>query len=413
MSQVPFDPQPFPAAHDALPNQLRTADQLLAAYASGERAFANWNLAGVDLKQADLRDSNFYGADLSGADLSEADLTRCNFAQANLQSARLRAANISQAYLDGAVTTGADMADVVTDRPSPQLVSASANTQPTPAAPPAPPTTRFCIYCGATLPLEGAFCPSCGRPQPAPGLAGPPSVPLAYASPALPSTPLSQTPQMIQGNPPPYGAYGAYGTYAPPSMPLQPGPHSMPLSQLTQQPNSVIGSAIAAICGAIAAFAFFLPSYVSAGSAGASGPQVAGAFGTVASLCSQYSGLIDQSSSVTSACSFASIAGPALWIEMILAAVAAIIAGRQWYIGRQSAGLPLAERPTAAVLITGGISLLILVFQFLALPALLSAATGISAVGQAVTSAFGFGFWLMVLGTIGVVSGAIIQLRAS
>jgi hypothetical protein len=98
---------------------------------------------------------------------------------------------------------------------------------------------------------------------------------------------------------------------------------------------------------------------------------------------------------------------------MILAAVAAVIAARQWYTGRQSAGLPLDERPTVAVLITGGISLLILVFQFLALPVLLSASTGISAVGQAVTSAFGFGFWLMVLGTIGVVSGAIIQLRAS
>ncbi|HEY1387749.1 MAG TPA: pentapeptide repeat-containing protein [Ktedonobacterales bacterium] len=405
MSQAHFDPQLIPPTQDAIRSQPRTAAQLLAAYASGERTFSYWSLAGVNLKQADLRDANFYGADLTGVDLSEADLTRCNFAQANLQSARLRAANISQAYLDGAVTTDADMADVVTDRPSPQL--ASANPQPTPVA---PPTTRFCIYCGATMPLEGAFCPTCGRPQPAPGLAGSPSMPLAYASPALPSTPLSQTPNVIQSNPPPYGAYGAY---APSSLPLQPGPHSMPLSQLTQQPTSVIGAMLATICGAIAALAFFLPSYISAGSAGASGPQVAGAFGTVASLCSQYSGLVGQSSSVSSACGFASIAGPALWIEMILAAVAAVIAARQWYTGRQSAGLPLDERPTVAVLITGGISLLILVFQFLALPVLLSASTGISAVGQAVTSAFGFGFWLMVLGTIGVVSGAIIQLRAS
>lgn len=235
-------------------------------------------------------------------------------------------------------------------------------------------------------------------------------MPLAYASPALPSTPLYQTPNVIQGNPPPYGAYG---TYAPSSLPLQPGPHSMPLRPLTQQPTSVIGAMMATICGAVAAFAFFLPSYISGGSVGVSGPQLAGAFGTVASFCSQYSGLVQQSSSAQSGCSFASIAGPALWIELILAAVAAVIAARQWYTGRQSAGLPLDARPSIAVVIAGGISLLILVFQFVAIPALLSAATGISAVGQAVTSAFGFGFWLMMLGTIGVVSGAIIQLRAS
>lgn len=169
---------------------------------------------------------------------------------------------------------------------------------------------------------------------------------------------------------------------------------------------------IATICGAIAAFAFFLPSYIAAGNTGASGPQVAGAFGTVASLCSQYSGFIQPSSGAESACAFASIAGPALWIEMLLAATVAIIAARQWYTGRQS-GLPLESRPSTAVLITGGVSLLILVFQFLILPTLVSASTGISALGSAFGSAFGFGFWLMVLGMIGVVTGAIMQLRMS
>jgi len=231
-------------------------------------------------------------------------------------------------------------------------------------------------------------------------------MPLAYAGPALPSTPLGQPQGMAPVNP------YSYGSYAPSSIPLQPAAYSTPLRPLTQQRASVIGVMIATICGAIAAFSFFLPSYVSSGSVGASGPQVAGAFGTVASLCSQYSGYIQQSGGTSSACAFASIAGPALWLEMLLAAAATIVAAWQWYNARQT-GLSTDSRACVAILITGGISLLILVFQFLILPALVSASTGISALGQAVTAAFGFSFWLMVLGTIGVVVGAIMQLRAS
>ncbi len=382
-----------------------TAAQALAAYASGNRTFAYWNLAGADLRNVDLRDANFYGAVLRGADLSGADLSRCNFARTDLRSAILRGANISDAYLDTAFTDGADMSGAITGRPSTQNVATKP--EPTPvAAPVAAPTSRFCAYCGNAMPVDAAFCSSCGRQQPIPGVAAPASMPLAYASPALPSTPLGQPQGMAPVNP------YTYGSYASPSMPLQPAAYSTPLRPLTQQRASLLGVTIATICGAIAAISFFLPSYLSAGSVGASGPQVAGAFGTVASLCSQYSSYMQQSSSASSTCAFASIAGPALWLEMILAAVAAIVAAWQWYNARQT-GLSTDARACVAILVTGGASLLILVFQFVILPALISAATGVSAIGQAVTAAFGFTFWLMVLGTIGVVVGAIMQLRAS
>ena len=395
-----YDPQQSPAEQTT----AHTAAQALAEYASGNRTFAYWNLAGAVLRNADLRDANFYGAILRGADLSGADLTRCNFARTDLRAAVLRGANISQAYLDTASTDGADMSEIITDRPSAQNVLTPI--APTPATPVAAPTARFCAYCGSAISIEAAFCSSCGRPQPAPGVAAPASMPLAYASPALPSTPYGQPQGMAPAHP------YSYGGYAPPSMPLQPAAYSTPLRPLAQQRASLLGVTIATICGAVAAISFFLPSYVSSGSVGASGPQVAGAFGTVASLCNQYSGYIQQSSSASSACAFASIAGPALWLEMLLAAVAAIVAGWQWYNARPT-GLPTDSRACVAVLITGGISLLILVFQFLILPALVSASTGISALGQAVSAAFGFSFWLMVLGTIGVVVGAIMQLRAS
>jgi uncharacterized protein YjbI with pentapeptide repeats len=122
LSQSPFDPQSAnpPSASGASSQQPRSANELLAAYARGDRMFAHWNLMGADLKGATLTDANFFHATLKDANLSGADLTRCNFSQATLTGANLRGANISGAYFDQAVTFGADLTDTISDRPTPR-----------------------------------------------------------------------------------------------------------------------------------------------------------------------------------------------------------------------------------------------------------------------------------------------------
>jgi uncharacterized protein YjbI with pentapeptide repeats len=55
-----------------------TAQELLAAYAAGERNFSGANLRGADLRGADLN-----GANLSEADLSKAHLSGAHFSEAN------------------------------------------------------------------------------------------------------------------------------------------------------------------------------------------------------------------------------------------------------------------------------------------------------------------------------------------
>lgn len=154
MSQPPSDSSasrpissPPSGTSDASAQQQRSASELLAAYDSGNRNFARWNLAAADLKNATLKDANFFHANLTGANLSEADLTRCNFSQALLTTANLRGANISGAYFDGAVTFGADLTDTITDRPTPKearpVVAPASQTpsQPTSAVLSSPPST--------------------------------------------------------------------------------------------------------------------------------------------------------------------------------------------------------------------------------------------------------------------------------
>lgn len=438
------------SAPEAPPDGPTIGEQVRAAYASGERDFSNRNLAGADLQDADLQGSNFSGADLSGANLS-----RANLSQANLHGASLSGAVLEHVNLSGADTSGVVMNQEMNPATPPAaIIGASA----VPAAPPAPlPTGQFCAFCGTALPAGAHFCQACGKQQPVmpvmpvmPNAPVPPSVPLAYS----PATGV---------NPPMYPTYPTYPTYpaypagyptgapvpagyAPPSTPLvYPSPPTAPSAgyappstpfvygapyvakttplqtggvapaapfrtTLTPQKSTSTGMAVAAVTGAVAVLMFFLPGYLASGSQGVSGPQLASAFSTIASACSQYSQLIGQSSGAQSVCGFASVAGLILWLEVILAAVATGIAGWQWYHQRQS-GMPIETSTSWGVLITGGISLLILLYQFFAIPSLVSSATGSAAIGQAIGALFGFSFWLMVIGMIGVVVGAIMQLR--
>ena len=150
MTQQPSDPQmsnPLSPPTGAAANRQRSASELLAAYADGQRMFAYWNLTGADLKNATLKDANFFRANLERADLSGADLTRCSFSQAVLTAANLSGANISRAFFDKAVTFGADLTNTITDRPTPgeaRPVTAPASqtpAQPTSAVLSSPPST--------------------------------------------------------------------------------------------------------------------------------------------------------------------------------------------------------------------------------------------------------------------------------
>jgi uncharacterized protein YjbI with pentapeptide repeats len=118
-----------------------TAQELLAAYAAGERNFRQADLSGADLGHANLSGAKFYeanlreavliGANLSGADLSfaklhnadlwEANLEGANLWEANLSGAVLGRANLRNTYLegvdfDGAMLDGANFEGATTIR---------------------------------------------------------------------------------------------------------------------------------------------------------------------------------------------------------------------------------------------------------------------------------------------------------
>jgi hypothetical protein len=69
-----------------------TAQELLAAYAAGERNFVGADLSGADLSGANLSKANLSKARLSGADLSGADIREANLDGANLKGANLKGA---------------------------------------------------------------------------------------------------------------------------------------------------------------------------------------------------------------------------------------------------------------------------------------------------------------------------------
>jgi hypothetical protein len=90
----------------------KSAEELLARCAAGERMFGGSylagekldgaNLSGADLSGSYLRNSYLRGANLRGADLSSADLTGASLSQADLSGASLWNAQLALADLSGA-----------------------------------------------------------------------------------------------------------------------------------------------------------------------------------------------------------------------------------------------------------------------------------------------------------------------
>lgn len=80
------------------------SDELRAAYANGNRDFAE-----ADLSEANLRGTNLRGTNLRWADLREADLSEASLSGANLSGADTREADLSGADLSGANLREADL----------------------------------------------------------------------------------------------------------------------------------------------------------------------------------------------------------------------------------------------------------------------------------------------------------------
>ena len=100
------------------------SDELRAAYANGNRDFAEADLSGAnlrgtnlrgtnlrwaDLREADLSEASLSGANLSGADTREADLSGADLSGADLSEANLRGTNLRWADLSGADLSGANL----------------------------------------------------------------------------------------------------------------------------------------------------------------------------------------------------------------------------------------------------------------------------------------------------------------
>ena len=85
------------------------AEELLKAYAGGQRYFEGADLKGANLKGAYLRSADLGGADLGGAYLRSADLGDANLGGANLRGANLKGADLGGAYLEGADLGGANL----------------------------------------------------------------------------------------------------------------------------------------------------------------------------------------------------------------------------------------------------------------------------------------------------------------
>jgi len=127
----------------------------------------------------------------------------------------------------------------------------------------------------------------------------------------------------------------------------------------------------------------------------------------VASLISSVSSSLAQSCSGFGSCQSSASglnAGQLLWGEVIFAALAAAMAGWQWYKSNQD-NVSVSKRATTFVLIFGLLSLALLLYQVVGLQS--------STLGVSLVSLLGIGYWAMVLAVITLVLGAIAQLRAS
>lgn len=87
----------------------KSAIELLARYASGERDFRKADLFGANLSSANLSSTNLNGANLQDANLCGADLSGANLFGANLNGAILNGANLNGANLTFANLIRADL----------------------------------------------------------------------------------------------------------------------------------------------------------------------------------------------------------------------------------------------------------------------------------------------------------------
>lgn len=85
------------------------ADELLAAYARGERDFYKVNLDSAELNGVDLQGASFYGASLRGTNFHSTNLTHVQFKAADLTNACLSQSRLIATDLIGATFHGADL----------------------------------------------------------------------------------------------------------------------------------------------------------------------------------------------------------------------------------------------------------------------------------------------------------------
>lgn len=171
-------------------------------------------------------------------------------------------------------------------------------------------------------------------------------------------------------------------------------------------PTNATGAAVASVGGIVAVIAYFALPYVNLGILGSlTGAQTANLIDSAYSAAQQFSSYSSAYSTGTTPSSSGGGVSPGLilWAEVILAGIAGGIALTQWLRSRNG-GAPPARGGMIAVLITALVSLLILLYQLVGLES--------STLGQMLASALGFGFWLMILGMLAAVSGAIAQMRA-
>lgn len=271
------------------------------------------------------------------------------------------------------------------------------------------PQARFCIRCGYAL------APSVG-----PGYLADATSPPALAIPPVIAPPQAAQPGYGVGFDAPPGSSPqqippAPSSFAYPSQPLGQAPAPRPglSTPLTQQRPMVRGFVIATIGNAVAVLAYFALHYIELPLVGGySGSQLAGDISAAYSLASSACATFQQAGNTT--CSVPPIdPSLVLWAEVLLAAVAAGLAGVQWVRISQS-GMSGSDGAKIGILVASGLSLLLIIGVMLLLQASANSLLGQANLGASINlfQYLGIGYWLMVLGTLAGIVGAIMQMRS-
>lgn len=102
---MPFNPNVRPENYQP----PKSAEELLARYAQGERYFAETDLPdGSDLENSNLEDANFApGSFLTDCNFRNANLRNTNFSYCNIKVSDFQNADFAGAILTGALVCGA------------------------------------------------------------------------------------------------------------------------------------------------------------------------------------------------------------------------------------------------------------------------------------------------------------------